>query len=143
MPFLIITPEASGHPARPGRVLSPEQECTPLRYEFDWWLGDDFVGSPPHFLVTSRIRKALAGLPDATGFTLEEAQVAPSDFFKNGNPGRNLPRFWRLNVTGIPGVHDVGLSERRDVVVSGRVFAALLSGRLEQASFQQFRIARD
>lgn len=129
MPFLLVRPEPNGQKGEP-----PEGD-----YRFDYWLGDDLVGSPPALLVTDRLRVALEALRPAPGFRFEPARVAASAFFRRSNPKRELPAFWLWRFEGRAGVDDAGLLAGRDLVVSGRVFAALLSGRLEQAEIVQFR----
>lgn len=135
MPFLSICPEASAYPARTPRPLTDSR----LEFTFDWWHGDDLVGAFPHFLVTTRLRRALARLRDASGFTTEPAKVSKSRFFRTSGGAPRPSRFWRLVVTGKPGVDDVGSTSDNRLVVSARVLIVLLSHTLEQASFQKYR----
>lgn len=130
MPFLVIKPESSSQIA---------DESAPCR--FDYWLGDDLVGSPPVFLVTARLKEALLALRPAAQFSFEPAPTEASTFFQRSNPGQALPEFWRWRVAGRPGEDDAGLCGH-DLVVSDRVLAALLACRLEQAEILQFRPLR-
>jgi hypothetical protein len=140
MPFLLVKPEPSSQMAerpkgsQPG-LVETSGDGAPV-YSFDYWLGDDLVGSPPVFLVTARLKEALSALGS---FVFEPVKVEASPFFRQSNPGRQLPAFWRWRIQGRPGVDDAGLWGGQDLVVSGRVFAALLAGRLEQAEILQFR----
>jgi hypothetical protein len=143
MPFLLVKPEPSSQIAeRPkgrgaGFVEAPGEG--PLAYRFDYWLGDDLVGSPPVFLVTARLKQALSALDPAPAFRFDAVRVEASPFYRESNPERALPDFWRWRFEGRAGKDDAGLWGGHDLVVSGRVFAALLSGRLEQAEILQFR----
>jgi hypothetical protein len=128
MPFLVVKPEASSQAWNGGSAC-----------RFDWWLGDDLVGSPPVFLVTARLKDALLALEPPVGFVFEPIRAEASAFFRESSPGRELPEFWRWRVAGRAGVDDAGLLHGHELVVSGRVLAALLSGRLEQAEILQFR----
>jgi hypothetical protein len=130
MPFLVVKPESSS------QVAGASGPC-----RFDYWLGDDLVGSPPVFLVTARLKEALLALRPAAPFLFEPALTEASAFFQRSNPGRALPDFWRWKIEGRPGEDDAGLCGH-DLVVSDRVFAALLACRLEQAEIVQFRPAR-
>lgn len=130
MPFLVIKPESSSQIA---------DESGPCR--FDYWLGDDLVGSPPMFLVTARLKDALQALVPAAPFLFEPAPTEASAFFRRSNPDRALPDFWRWRIQGRPGEDDAGLFGH-DLVVSDRVLAALLACRLEQAEILQFRPLR-
>jgi hypothetical protein len=129
MPFLVVKPESSSQVGAAG-------SC-----RFDYWLGDDLVGSPPVFLVTARLKERLLALSPPGRFRFEPATAEASAFFRSSNPGGALPRFWRWRVEGRPGEDDAGLCGH-DLVVSERVFAALLACRLEQAQILQFRAVR-
>ncbi len=141
MPFLVVKPEPSGHPGV-GTVVEAGGEAPVVRelhYVFDWWVGDDLVGSYPFFLVTVPLRAALAAIENASGFTFSHVRVTSSEFFRRTSPEKGLPEFCWLQVHGVPGVDDMGLSRDRALVVSGRVLAVLLAHALEQADISQFR----
>jgi len=143
MPFLLVKPEPSSQIAERPRgsqagFVETSGDGAPA-YRFDYWLGDDLVGSPPVFLVTARLKEALSALDPPVRFTFVPVRAEASPFFRQSSPGRELPAFWRWDVQGRAGIDDAGLWGGQDLVVSGRVFAALLSGRLEQAEFLQFR----
>jgi hypothetical protein len=142
VPFLTIRPEPSSQlveaPAggRSSLVEAPGQAGR--TYVFDYWLGDDLIGSSPLFLVTERLKAALLALDPPGGFAFEPASVEASAFMKRSSPDKRLPVFWKWRIEGRAGLDDVGLWGA-DLVVSGRVFAALLSCSLEQAEILQFR----
>lgn len=141
MPFLVIKPEPSGHPGS-GTIVETGGEAPVVRdlhYVFDWWVGDDLVGSYPFFLATGRLRSALAALGSPSGFSFADVQVTSSEFFRQTCPEKSLPQFCWVKVHGTPGVDDMGLSRDHALVVSGRVLAVLLAHALEQADISQFR----
>jgi hypothetical protein len=141
MPFLIIRPEYGGHPAE-GTVVAnagPPPVLERLHYEFDWWLGDDLVGSHPFLLVTANLRHALETLGAPSGFAFDTVTVGASAFFKQTNPERALPPFAWLKVTGRAGIDDMAASPQNALVVSSRVLVVLLAHALEQAEIHQYR----
>ncbi|HLA77895.1 MAG TPA: hypothetical protein VJU18_09990 [Vicinamibacteria bacterium] len=141
MPFLVVKPEPSGHPGT-GTIVEADGDAPVVRdlhYVFDWWVGDDLVGSYPFFLVTERLRASLAAIGDASGFAFAGVQVTSSEFFRRTSPEKSLPGFCWLQVHGSPGIDDMGLSRDHALVVSGRVLAVLLDHALEQADISQFR----
>jgi hypothetical protein len=141
MPFLIVRPEHGGHPAE-GTIVAqagPPPVLERLHYEFDWWLGDDLVGSHPLLLVTEKLRLALETLGAASGFTFDAVTVSASAFFKQTNPERSLPAFAWLKVTGRAGIDDMAVNLQNALVVSSRVLVVLLAHALEQAEIHQYR----
>jgi len=130
MPFLALRPEQTG------RSTDPDGHGP---YRFDWWLGDDLVEAHPDLLVTDSLGRSLERPPRLSGFSLEPARVEESEFFNAKCDGRHLPSFWRLHVTGTPGVDDMAMTPDRRLVVSGRTLAILLGHALEQAEISQFR----
>src|SRR5262245_49116351 len=133
MSFLAIYPESSAYPAE-----GPPLPASIPEFKFDWWHGDDLVGAFPYHLVTSRLRRSLEHLPDATGFAMEPVRVRRTRFFRASDRARRLPRFWRLVVSGRPCVDDIAATSDSTLVVSGRVLAVLLSHTLEQASLHKY-----
>lgn len=88
-----------------------------LQYKFTGWLGDDLLETFPSYVVTEPLATALlsSGL---TGVQLDEVDVVVSDEFAEMYPGRELPNFKWLRVTGRAGVDDFGLSDEHTLVVS-------------------------
>jgi len=111
--------DATTHPPR----------VSALHYQFDGWQGDDLLESFPCFIVTRRLgdRLAAAGL---TGDRLAPVEVTRSEQFESTHPGRELPAFEWLQVTGAAGCNDFGLTAGHRLVVSERALAALKAGQL-------------
>ena len=135
MPFFKLRPEAGGQPLpRAERTLG----TTATRYRLDWWLGDDLIECHPAFVVTDPLKIALEGLHDGRGYRFGEASLEPSPFLRQKRPMLDLPRFWTLEVDGVAGQSDMGLSTEGSLIVSGRVLGVLVLHQLERADIQQW-----
>lgn len=126
MKFFALDPEVAGGlgsdskldtSVHPPRVLR-------LHYEIDAWLGDDLVQTFPCYLVTRRLWEMLGRLK-ATGASIQAAKVTVSDDFKEMNPGKAVPEFLWLKVTGEAGKEDLGLTKDARLVVSEPVLEAM------------------
>jgi hypothetical protein len=127
--YFIFLPELAGHSqGRQGDV----EVCV-----FDTWLGDDVVRAYPLLLVTTPVKEELERLP-AGGFTVGPARCETSLFFRRHHPGRQLPDFWAVQVSGEAGVHDVGLASDRSIVISGAVLSLVMRFRIKQAVLAQY-----
>jgi len=124
--FFIIEPEGSGSSSE--RTASGAVTCV-----FDYWLGDDLVRAYPAVLVTDPVKTALQALEQPTGFTIAEAHVTTSGFYRKHNPGGSLPSFWAIGVLGQPGRDDMGMTPAGQLVVSRRVLDLLLDFRIGRA----------
>ena len=71
---------------------------------FDGWLGDDLLESFPCFILTERLANELER--KVTGFSLDDVTVSTSDQFEDLYPGRVLPAFCWLKVSGQPLIDD-------------------------------------
>ena len=132
--FFNLEPEVAGAPAKgPG--------SGPAACVFDSWLGDDLVRAYPLVLVTTRAKRALLRLDRPTGFDFLRAHARTSAFYRRHNPGKRLPVFWAVRVSGRAGLDDAGLTEAGILVVSGRVLDALLGCRIPRAVITQHESA--
>ena len=132
MGYFVVEAEASGRPAGEGA----EPSCT-----FDTWLGDDLVSAHPLLLATTRLKEALLGLSQPTGFTFVPARATRSAFFERHDPGRSLPTFWSVQVDGRPGVDDLGMGQGASVVASARVVEAMGTFSLKHATLSQYTVS--
>lgn len=108
-----------------------------LHFEFEGWLGDELVESFPCFLVTERVADVLDG-QSLSGFRLADVEVTRSDQFRSMYPERTLPRFKWLQVVGVAGADDFGLSSDHRLVVSTAGLEALASCTLGQADREPY-----
>jgi len=96
-----------------------------LHYELDGWLGDDLLESFPCYIITDRLRTLIEEV-GATGYAFDSVEVTTSEQFRQLYPDRQIPRFWWLKVTGKAGVDDFGMSSEDCLVVSDRMFTAMM-----------------
>jgi hypothetical protein len=108
-----------------------------LHYVFDGWLGDDLLESFPSFIVTRSMADALKR-ESLSGFSLKDVKVSTSEQFAELHPGRQLPEFRWLDVTGVPGVDDFGITAPGYLVVSERALHRLRQGRLHYCKVTPF-----
>src|SRR6266404_234454 len=90
-----------------------------LHYQFDGWLGDEILTSTPCFIVSERLSQEIERA-QLTGVRFGDVEVTTSDQFKELYPGRQLPRFVWLRVTGSAGHDDFGIAPSLRLVVSER-----------------------
>ena len=131
MAFFVLTPEDAG------RAEPQAGEGTPL-YLFDTWLGDDLVRAHPLFLATTSLKDSLETLPGPTGFHSARVRVQRSLFLQGQRPKLSLPEFWALEVYGEAGLHALGLSAARSLVVSQGALERLVQHSIPHAHFAQF-----
>ncbi|MEO8501848.1 MAG: hypothetical protein ABI565_13095 [Vicinamibacteria bacterium] len=129
--FFTIEPEASGAPT----AGSPPG---PIAIVFDTWLGDDLIRPYPAVLVTTPLMRALLQLPRASGFSISRARVRASRFFRKHSPGKRLPVFWAIQVDGVAGRDDMGLTEAGVLVLSRRVLDVVVGFRVGRAVMMQY-----
>jgi hypothetical protein len=128
--FFVFLPELSGHWRKD---VGEAGVCV-----FDTWLGDDVVRAHPVLLVTAAAKAELERLAPTGVAAITAARGEPSIFFERHSPGRELPEFWAVRVTGEAGVDDLGLAPDGSVVISRRVLDVLMRFRLRQAVFAQY-----
>jgi len=108
-----------------------------LHYAFQSWLGDALLTTFPCYIVTERVRQALARRA-ATGCAFDEVQVTTEYPFDELHPGRRLPPFTWLKITGRAGVDDFGLSADHRLVVSSRALGCLREFQLAHCQIEAF-----
>jgi hypothetical protein len=100
-----------------------------LHYEFDGWQGDELLEVLAHYIVADPLRAQLeAAAP--TGCEFAPARVSTSPLFRELYPGRRLPKFHWLRVTGRAGHDDFGMSIDHRLVVSSRIWEILKSANV-------------
>lgn len=135
MSFLTIEPETSG-------ALIPGAPSGRIACVFDTWLGDDLVRAYPAVLARTPVKQALMSLDRPSGFSVSRARVRASPFYRKHSPGKRLPVFWAIHVTGRAGRDDMGLTPAGVLVVSRRVLDILLRFRIGRAVLAQYVPAR-
>jgi hypothetical protein len=115
-----------------------QPEVVRLHVEFQpMWLGDDLMTTHPVYLVTRRLAMALRSSA-LSGFDLNpEVQVSVDD-----NIGALLPD-WRppavewLRVSGVPKVHDVGLTTHFRLIVSSAALRVIQAHQLDHCDIHE------
>jgi hypothetical protein len=108
-----------------------------LHYEFDGWLGDVLLASFPCFIVTEDAKSKLME-SGVTGVRFADAETTTSELFREIYPGRKLPRFAWLQVTGRAGQDDFGLVANKRLVISERALDVLKGLQLNDALIEPF-----
>lgn len=141
--FWSLAPEVAGE-LGPDTVMDTSVHppiVSKLQYRFQGWLGDDLLESFPCYVVTDALGSDLKAA-DFTGFDLDVVSIVTSEEFdeieKEHFPGRQLPGFKWLKVTGQAGVEDFGLSVQHKMVVSDRVLATIRRRTLRQCDVELY-----
>src|SRR5882762_5476579 len=109
MHYFYIEPEVAGG-LGPNTVMDVSVHppiVSHLNYEFDGWFGDVLLTSFPCFIVTEDAKNKLMESA-VTGACFANVEISTSGEFDDFYPGRQLPRFVWLQVTGRAGRDDFG-----------------------------------
>ncbi len=106
-----------------------------FHHRFEGWLGDDLLEVFPCFLVSSALAKALeeAGL---VGFSMDDVEVSTSPEFQELYPGRTLPEFRWLKITGKDRDADFCLTPNFRLEVSSRALEVLRKFKIAHAEIE-------
>ena len=126
-PFFVVRPEEAGRPAGRSGV-----------YVFDSWLGDVMVEAHPAFLVTTSVKRALEQVCSARCVAFSRSRVQKSRFFAKHSPNAKLPALWLLQVSGVAGRDEMGITADGSLVVSKVVLDSLVRFKVPRATIQQF-----
>jgi hypothetical protein len=125
MNYYALVPEAAGQ-FGPNTVFVDKIARPPLvekfHYEFNGWLGDPLVETIGCYIVTKPLRDKITSV-NPSGVRFEEVEVSKSEEFVRRDPGRTLPPFVWLQITGVGGQDDFGytITHGRSIVVSSRI----------------------
>lgn len=106
----------------------------------DDWQGDELLACYPTFVITARLAEVLlrAGLGS---FEIREARISFTAEVVRQLDGRMPPIFRQLEVTGIAGRADLGLTPEGELVVSRRAADLLRIGELRNCYAEHFSVA--
>lgn len=134
MGYYVLKPEVAGGFGRD--TIFGDRTARPpvikrLHYEFRGWLGDPLLTAVACYIVTNKVRDKLVKM-GATGVSFAEVEISTSDEFNEWqllHPGRSLPPFVWLQITGTAGSDDFGYttSNGHCMVVSERVLDLLIN----------------
>ncbi|MDY7228976.1 hypothetical protein [Hyalangium rubrum] len=117
--------DSSVHPPRVSR----------LHHRFEGWLGDELLEVFPCFLVTAALGKSLEEAR-LVGFSLDEVEVSVSPEFQELFPGRTLPEFRWLKITGENRDADFWLTPDHRLEISNRAREVLRKFTLAHAELE-------
>jgi hypothetical protein len=140
MRYFNIEPEVAGSSEGDNSVMDRSVHppiVSRLHYVFDGWLGDVLLTSFPCFIVTEGAKNKLME-SGVTGVHFADVEITTSELFREIYPGRKLPRFAWLQVTGRAGQDDFGLVANKRLVVSERALDALKGLQLIHALIEPF-----
>lgn len=137
--YFYVEPEVSGgigeHTVMDTSVHPPK--VSKLHFQFDGWLGDDLLESFPCYIVSERLAKELE-LRSLTGFSIQDVEVSKSDQYENLYPGKVLPKFYWLQVSGTAGEEDFGIADDHRLVLSEMALSLLRKYKIEEADLEDY-----
>ena len=89
-------------------------------------------------LIISKQLKTLLSHNSFSGYQLDTVEVSKSSQFYELYPGKQLPEFYWLKVTGILGKDDFGLAKDYRLVISERILGMLRQVSIVQADIEDF-----
>jgi hypothetical protein len=140
MRYFSVEPEVAGSSAGDNSVMDRSVHppiVSRLHYEFSDWLGDVLLTSFPCFIVTEDAMNELVKR-GVTGARFADVEVTTTYPFDEIHPGRKLPKFVWLQVTGRAGHDDFGLARKIRLVVSERALDILKGLQLNHAEIAPF-----
>jgi len=141
MRYFYVIPEVAGgwgpNTVADTRVHPPI--VSHLHYEFFGWTGDVLLTSFPCFIVTKKAARKLFE-NRVTGVHFGDVEVSTSGEFEDFYPGRQLPRFVWLQVVGLAGKDDFGMSVDHHLVISERALNILKQLQLTEALITPFQL---
>ena len=131
----VLSPEVAGELGDATELDSSVHPPKVYRFHhrFEGWLGDELLEAFPCFLVSSDLGKAIEeeGL---VGFGLGEVEVSVSPEFQALHPGRDLPEFRWLQITGENRNADFRLTPDFRLEVSSRALSVLRKFKIAHAA---------
>jgi hypothetical protein len=129
--YWILEPEVAGGLGE-GTIVDPHTQPPVVSR-----LHDELLTTFPCYIVTERVHQALARL-EPSGCAFDSVQVTTEYPFDELYPGRRLPPFSWLKITGRAGMDDFGLSADHRLVVSLRVLRCLKEFELAHCEIEEF-----
>lgn len=108
-----------------------------LNYLFEGWLGDDLLESFPCYVVSEKLKSEIMN-SELMGLEIDGLEVTKSEHFDELYPGKELPEFYWLKVTGEAGKDDFGIASDHRLVVSDKALDVLKKCSIDQADLEEF-----
>jgi hypothetical protein len=140
MKYYTLEPEVAGG-FGPKSILDDPSARPPrikhFNYEFAGWAGDPLLTTVASFIVTAEV-KAKIEESEAKGVQFGIVEISKSGEFEDFFPGRELPKFVWLQVTGKAGVDDFDMSPTHRLIVSQRILDILRSAGMSHCEICEF-----
>lgn len=107
-----------------------------LNVIFDGWLGDQLIECFPCYLVSESLAQSLVSA-GFTGFELADAEIETSSQFEELYPGRELPAFHWLKVTGTSASNDIYITGDHRLAVGEKAFEVILRTEPKSLEYRQ------
>jgi hypothetical protein len=139
MTYFELEPEAAGMfgPATKGDLRARPPLIEKFNYEFDTWLGDPILEAISTFIVTDGLKEALVETY-ASGVAFGDVEVTKSGIYLELYGDRPLPAFSWLQITGLTGKDDFGLSASGCLIVSERIMNLLNAFGLNHCEVSEY-----
>jgi hypothetical protein len=141
MKYKYIEPEVSGElgdkTVLDNAIFPPK--IKDLHYEFCGWLGSDIIESFPVYIVTDRLKIAIEKTK-LSGVIFSDLTVTTSNLFKEMHPNIELPEFYWMQISGIAGNNDFGMSKDNRLVISSDVIDLLKQFNISDAVIEDYNL---
>lgn len=140
MKYYVLQPEVAGFFGENAILADPYARpplITKFHYEFETWPIDPLLEAAACFIVLESLREKILTL-QATGMTFGDVEVSKSPEVEEFYPGRMLPKFVWLRVSGKAGKDDFGLSSDHCLVVSQRILDLLKGDGMKHCEIKEF-----
>lgn len=140
MKYYYIEPEVAGglgeRTIMDATIHPPK--ITKLHYQLDGWMGDVLLETFPCYIITETAMKEIE-LSDATGVGFDRVEVTLSDNFREMYPDRNIPLFYWIQVNGICGLDDFGITQDFRLVISEKMLLLLQQLGISHSEIEGFK----
>jgi len=139
MKYYILEPEVAGGIGKNTLLDRSVHPPVPIKfnYEFLGWLGDSLLETVASFIVTTSLKEKIEAI-EATGIAFGEVEITKAGEFEDFHPNKELPEFVWLQVKGVAGQNDFGLSSKHRLVVSQRALDVLRQEQLSHCEIADF-----
>jgi hypothetical protein len=139
MKYFVLEPEVAGGIGKNTVLDRTVHPPIPIKfnYEFSGWLGDSLLETVASFIVTKSLGEQINS-SSLTGVTFGEVEISKSGQFEDLYPNTELPEFVWLQIKGVAGVDDFGLSPKHLLIVSQAALSVLKQEPLNYCEIAEY-----
>jgi hypothetical protein len=139
MKYYVLEPEVAGGIGKNTLLDRSVHPPIPIKfnYEFSGWLGDSLLETVASFIVTKSLGEQIK-ISKLTGVIFGEVEISKDGQFEDHYPNRELPEFIWLQIKGVAGVDDFGLSTKHLLVVSQAALTVLQREQLNHCEIAEY-----